>query len=476
MRFTAPALLRRTSRKAIAYLLAVLLPPVGTWLTLHIVALHALPFALHFVILAAVAALGGLGPSLVSVVSIVVSRSLLVGSSHTFADPVADQLLRVSVLLLAAAIVSFIGGKRLRSERKLKLALTDLQDRTDALVESLGNSKCACWTLDLDSGESARWYTGSYPVFGRPFSEIEAMPSLRALLHPEDQPGLLLLGETMRSSTDPVVFEYRSTWPNGELHWLEMRGTRIAGPGCRWRGVTLDITERKLAEGALLRSEKLAAMGRLASTVAHEINNPLEAVTNLLFLARSEPLPETASAYLATAERELARLGNITRLTLGFVRVSASSSSVDIAGVLDDVLSIFQHRLETRSVHVERCYSTGLHVSIPPHELRQIVTNVIANAADAVPVDGAHIAISLTQQTDSAVLLIQDNGSGIAPDHIPRIFEPFFSTKQETGTGIGLWVTRELVEKNGGRISVETGDLANGLHTSFRIELPLATA
>lgn len=472
MRFTPPALLRGSSRKAIAYCLAVVLPPLGTWISLHVEAFHPLPFALHFVILAALAALGGIGPSLVGIGSIVVSRQLLFPGGHVALDGPSSQLLRLAVLLSAAAVVSFIGSKRLRSESKLQVALTDLRDRTDALVESLSSSKCACWTLDVGSGRSARWYSGSYPIFGRPFSEVEAMPSLRPLIYEEDQPRFPALVEHMTNSSEPCVFEYRCLWPNGELHWLEMRGTRVEGPECRWRGVTLDITERKLAESAVLRSEKLAAMGRLASTVAHEINNPLEAVTNLLYLVRNEDLPETARGYLETAERELARLGNITRLTLGFVRTNASSSSVEIARIVDDVLSIFQHRLDTRRVAVERLYEPGVFIDIPPHELRQIATNLVANATDAVPLGSAQIAITICRIAETAVLVIQDNGPGIDAVHLPRIFEPFFSTKQEVGTGIGLWVTRELVEKNGGCISVESSPHAEGFRTAFRIEFP----
>jgi signal transduction histidine kinase len=476
MSSSARALLRGSSRQAIAYLLAVLLPPLATWITLRVEALHPLPFALHFVILAAVAALGGIGPSLVGIVSIVFSRQFLLPSVHPSPASTSDQFLRLAVLLVAAAIVSFIGSKRLRSESSLQTVLSDLRDRTDALIESLSSSKCASWTLDLGSGRSARWYSGSYPVFGRPFAELEAMPSLRSLIYEEDQPRFPALVEHMTHSSEPCVFEFRSLWPNGELHWIEMRGTRVAGPGCRWRGVALDITERRLAEAAVLRSEKLAAMGRLASTVAHEINNPLEAVTNLLYLIRNEELPETARGYLATAERELARLGTITRLTLGFVRTNASSASVEVAAIVDDVLSIFQHRLDTRRVSVERHYEPGVFIEMPPHELRQIATNLVANATDAVPVGSARIAITICRTADTAVIIVQDNGPGIDAVHLPRIFEPFFSTKQEVGTGIGLWVTRELVEKNGGRIWVESSPGSEGYRTAFRIEFPLVPA
>jgi PAS domain S-box-containing protein len=373
---------------------------------------------------------------------------------------------------------------RRRSEQKLQTALAELQERSDTLAETLNSSQCASWTIDLDSGKSARWHAGSYPVFGRPFAELEALPSLRPLLHPEDQPRLDGLVQLMRSTSETVVFEHRVPWPNGDLHWLEMRGTRVSIQPCVWRGVTVDITERKLAEAALLRAEKLAAMGRLASTVAHEINNPLEAVTNLLYLAHADPgLGDETRAYIATAETELARLGNITRLTLGFVRNNATVSNVEMSAVVEDVLSIFRHRLDTKNVSVERSYRPDVRVRIAPHELRQIATNLIANAVDAVSSAGARIAIHICREDPIAVIQVDDNGAGIAEGDLQRIFEPFFSTKEEVGTGIGLWVTRELVEKNGGRIFVHScgpdaapsDDLPAGTTTRFRVELPLAT-
>jgi signal transduction histidine kinase len=242
-----------------------------------------------------------------------------------------------------------------------------------------------------------------------------------------------------------------------------------------WRGVTFDVSERKLAENALLRSEKLAAMGRLASTVAHEINNPLEAVTNLLYLARTSLSPsDDTQTYLASAEAELGRLADITRLTLGFVRNNAGSRNVDPASTIDEVLSIFRHRLELKRIEVTRSCQDGLLIHIAPHELRQILTNLISNAADALPDSGGVLSIAVRQEDASAVIQIEDNGHGISDADIRRIFEPFFSTKLDVGTGIGLWVTRELVERSGGSISVLSGDLPGGMKTCFRVEFPLA--
>jgi len=237
------------------------------------------------------------------------------------------------------------------------------------------------------------------------------------------------------------------------------------------------FAERKLAEAAVLRSEKLAAMGRLASTIAHEINNPLEAVTNLIYLARGEAnTSEAAQAYLEIAEKELARLGHITRLTLGFVRNTAVQANVDLATAIEEVLFILHHRLQNGSVRIDRRFQPGVSITIAPHELRQVVTNLVSNATDATGVTGSAIVITTRSQDGKAILLVEDDGDGIPATHLQRIFEPFFSTKLEVGTGIGLWVTREIILKSGGTITAESGDLPNGMSTCFRVEFPLAQA
>ncbi len=465
----------RRSRRILAVLLAVSLPPFSLWCTQRSNSLHVIPFALDFMAVTVVAALGGFLPALLALLVAVADRRVFVLLYPAALPPQQYDLIRFAVVLAAATVIAFTAGRRQRSERQLAAAMAELRDRTESLVASLNASKCASWTFDMDSGSSPRWYSGSYQVFGRDFDELEAMPSILPLVHPDDHPRLPQLIDHLRNRAEPLVFEYRCPWPNGELHTLEMRGTRFSETPCIWRGITVDITDRKLTEAALLRAEKLAAMGRLASTVAHEINNPLEAVTNLLYLARCDdtiqPLTQT---YLATAERELARLSNITRLTLGFVRTSGSIADTAVAPVVDEVISIFQHRLESNSITVERDYQPAVRIRIAPHELRQIATNLIANASDAIGHTGGRIRLTLAASGPHAIFCVEDTGSGIAPDHLARIFEPFFSTKEEVGTGIGLWVTRELVEKNGGHISVESDGLPNGLRTRFRVDFPLA--
>jgi signal transduction histidine kinase len=460
----------------LAYALAVLLPILSSAITARVPLLQLVPFALHFICMAAIAMLGGVIPALLAVLISLLSHNYYLDKIHIHSLLAWTDALRVSVLLISAVLISLMNRRRQLASDKLEAILDALQERTDALIQSLHNSRCASWTLDLARDQAIRWYSGSYQIFGQPFEEKQTLDSFRLLLYPEDQPRLAAVLEQMRSSSDPIVFEFRILWPSGELHWLECRGTRSPGHRSLWRGVTVDITDRKLADAALLRSEKLAAMGRLASTVAHEINNPLEAAINLLYLARTDPAVAGAtSEWLHTAEAELARLGNITRLTLGFVRTSASRSELDLAKSVEDVLSIFRHRYEMKDIQIERDLQPGITVSIPPHELRQIATNLLSNAIDAIAAPRSQIAIRVHSEGDLAVFLLEDSGVGIPAAQLPRIFEAFYSTKQDVGTGIGLWVTKELVEKNGGRISVQSGDLPHGMKTRFRVEFPAAS-
>ncbi len=476
MDFIAPLRPGKQSRRRLAFALAVLLPVLGRLLADRLPALYGTPHSTNLLAVVVVGILGGLAPSMVSIAVAEVAQGIYLRASPNAVFLFRSELMHALILVSTALVVWFMNRRRRESEEKLEESVIALQERTDDLVASLNSSRCACWTLDLDSGHSERWYRGSYQLYGRPYNELEVHSSLQPLVHPDDNQHYGALMQRMRETWEPVVFEFRVTWPNGEVHTLEMRGNRVMGRRCVWRGVTLDITERKKTEAALLRAEKLAAMGRLASTVAHEINNPLESVTNLLFLSRaSQSLDSETQLYLATAERELARLSNITRLTLGFVRTSASTDETDMAEVANEVLSIFHHRFDTKNVRVERCFEPDVRIMIAPHELRQIMTNLIANAADAVGMEHARIRIRIALEGEKAVLEVEDNGEGIDPEHLPRIFDAFFSTKEEVGTGIGLWVTRELVEKNGGHITAKSSaasPLPSGITTQFRVEFP----
>ncbi len=239
-----------------------------------------------------------------------------------------------------------------------------------------------------------------------------------------------------------------------------------------------DITERVRTENVLRLNEKLAATGRLAATIAHEINNPLESVTNLIFLLQYHAgLDDTARQYVNTAASELARVVHIARQTLGFYRDTSAPVPVKLSGLLQDVLDLYSRKATNREIIVEPQFEFDAVVEGFPGELRQIFSNLVANAIEAVGRRGklrVHVRRSHLWRDgrEGVRVTIADNGPGITTEHRQKIFEPFFTTKSEKGTGLGLWVARGIVQKHGGAISVHTSTQRGHSGTAFSVFLP----
>ena len=239
--------------------------------------------------------------------------------------------------------------------------------------------------------------------------------------------------------------------------------------------IARDMSAEKVSEEAVRRSEKLATAGRMAASIAHEINNPLEAVVNLLYLARHDSA--NAPQYLTMAEKEVGRVASLAQQTLGFVRDSGSPGSIDAATLMDEVLQLYSHKLDTRKIRVIRRYRPAQAVHGFGGELRQLFANMVVNAADAMPKEGSlqvRIAPNYDWRSGSQGIriIVADTGSGIPQESLARIFEPFYTTKKDSGTGLGLWVSSGIVRKHGGRIRVKSW--ANGPRTGtvFSIFLP----
>ena len=368
-----------------------------------------------------------------------------------------------------------MNGRRQQASDKLEALLYALQERTDALVQSLHNSRCASWTLDLAHDRSIHWYSGSYQIFGQPFEQHQSLESFRLLLYPDDQPKLAAVLDQMRLSSDPIVFEFRVPGPTARC--TGSSAAAPAPPATPASGAASPSTSPTASSARPLCSAPRSSPPWAASpppSLTRSTTRSRPPSTSSISPAPTTRLTGITSTWLETAERELARLGNITRLTLGFVRTNSSRSNIDVVETVEDVLSIFRHRYEMRDIQIERDYQPSVTINIPPHELRQIATNLLSNAIDAISGPGSSVSIRVHHEGQLAVLLLEDNGVGIPAAQLPRIFEAFYSTKEDVGTGIGLWVTKELVEKNGGRISVQSGDLAHGMRTSFRVEFPSA--
>ena len=242
-----------------------------------------------------------------------------------------------------------------------------------------------------------------------------------------------------------------------------------------------DLTLQKKGEEMLRRTEKLAVAGRLAASIAHEINNPLEAVTNLLYLVGTTQLEEDARGYLAQATHELNRVAQITVQTLRFHRRSSRASETDLRDLVENVVPLFESRARLLQASVECRFRPIPPVLAHDGEVRQVIANLISNATDALG-EGGRLLLRLAPATHprtgraGVVLTVADSGSGMSAETLQRIFEPFFSTKGATGTGLGLWVSLEIVERHDGTLRARSRPSTPGKPggTVFRFFLPIA--
>jgi PAS domain S-box-containing protein len=278
---------------------------------------------------------------------------------------------------------------------------------------------------------------------------------------------------------------YRQVMHSGTVEQLE----QFYEPLGRWFHVSifpspdgilifsLDVTEKHMQHERLMLTEKLAATGRLAATIAHEINNPLESVLNLIYLSRTSLADaDTIKQYLLTAEKEITRVSHIARHTLGFYRDTSKPILIDPEALLKEVLVVYESRLRAAGIEVQIHHSAKSEVKGLRGELHQVLSNLISNSIDAMPEPGT-ISIVIEDShwdgTKGIDVAFSDTGKGIPSENIPHLFEPFFTTKPNAGTGLGLWVVKQFIDSWGGRISVESSiDRANR-GTTFRLFIPL---
>jgi PAS domain S-box-containing protein len=234
-----------------------------------------------------------------------------------------------------------------------------------------------------------------------------------------------------------------------------------------------DISNRKTLELSLLQAEKIAATGRMAATIAHEINNPLEAIVNLLFLAREQATDPTQAEYLVAAEGEVARVSHIAKQTLGYYRDPTSIISASLSDIAAEAIRIYEPRCKAAGVRIERQLDPSPNIALRKGEIMQVLSNLITNSIYAMP-SGGTLCIAVQRASDGGVVLsVEDSGVGIAAEQLPRIFDAFYTTRTTIGTGIGLFVAKQFIEGHGGRIEVESRTGAHSHGTKMSIFLPL---
>ena len=290
--------------------------------------------------------------------------------------------------------------------------------------------------------------------------------------------------ETYRAAFDerrPFSTEFRFRRADGEYRWIINNGVPLIGPDnvfSGYIGSCMDMTERKLTEEALIKSEKLAAMGRLAGIIAHEINNPLEAISNAFYLLRRHPSLDAEAQYCASlAEQELARVAHITKQTLSFYRESQQPVPVSLSELLDNVLELQARRIKANGIILEKLYKNGGTIQGFPVELKQVFLNLIGNSIQAMA-EGGRLRVRVDERVEETTrrsgvrVSICDTGIGIDPKYTKRIFEPFFTTKDTKGTGLGLWISRGIIQKYEGTIQFRSMRLASGKATCFSVFIP----
>jgi PAS domain S-box-containing protein len=313
---------------------------------------------------------------------------------------------------------------------------------------------------------------------GRPLHEVLRIIDERTRTEFEDPVALVRRSQPVVNVSSHVALISRS----GQEYPLELTGSPILNDRNQLVGVVAvfrDITQRRQTEQTLRSSERLALAGRLSATIAHEIRNPLDTVSNLIYLLRHEENPgNMTSQYLELASDELARIAQITGQLLTFHREAQAPVEVNLADVLQSVLVLFAPQIRKGHVDVEQRFEAVPLVRGFPGELRQVFSNLVGNALDAMP-NGGKLILHLRESSLASDvtrlgvrITILDTGAGIPPGVRKNLFAPFFTTKGEKGTGLGLWVSRGLIEKHEGTIHLASRMRAGKNGTAFSVFLP----
>jgi len=461
----------------------VLSPALGT---------TGVPFLLAYPAVAAAAWVGGFWPAvLCSACSALASFYLFFDPPATFQPLSFPETASVIVFLGATLLIALLGERSRRALSELSIELKsrlnreeDLRQADERLREAEEDSRRlaaivmssddAILSMDLE-GTITSWNAAAERTFGYTGEEIVGKSIYLLVppqLHEEERQMLFAIAqgqrvehlETVRMRNDGRFLQVSLT-----VSPIRDREGRVIGAS----KISRDITERKRSEQALRKTEMEAAKGRLAATIAHEINNPLEAITNIGYLvARAPELGPESKQLIATLNSEVSRVSDITRQALAFYRESGDASAVSVAAVIDSVLDLFRRRMAQKRITLSVRHGEKIpRVMVKPGELRQVIANLLANALDAVA-DGGHIMIRTRSTAAQVRITVSDNGVGIPKERRERMFQPFETTKGDRGTGLGLWVSKGLVEKYGGQILYRSSQLPAHRGTSFAVILP----
>ena len=398
---------------------------------------------------------------------------------HLRALPVRDE---------AGAIVQWLGvASDINEQKSFAETLLRLQDETErerAEIETLYKTApigLALFDLDdfhylrLNDLQAAFFNLKPEQVVGQTLTQMAPIPGLREMFEGVAR-GVPVVNQLLQGELSSHPGEHRF-WTVSYFPVLSPDGTVRA-----ISAASLEITQQKKAEAALVQSEKLAAVGRLASSISHEINNPLEAITNLLYLtAMHDNLPEEIKDYIHLAQSELSRVSQIATQTLRFHRQAVRPTRVNAGTLVQAVLDLYGGRLNNSGITVSTAFASTTPILCFENDIRQVLNNLIANAIDAMR-SGGHLLARAHDVTDPHTgrpvvrVTIADTGHGMSGETLKRIFEPFYTTKDLNGTGLGLWISAGIIDRHHGRIAVRSSMHPVHHGTIFSLILPMDLA
>ncbi|HLX86677.1 MAG TPA: ATP-binding protein [Terriglobales bacterium] len=444
--------------------------------------LHRHPFAILLAAVLFTTRFLGFGPAVFSSLLAVMAMDFFVVPPYfSFGIQTSADFERLSVFV----VISMFGASMAR-QKSLAESRADRSAREMAAIVQY--SRDAMYSASPD-GIITSWNNAAEHLYGLTAEEAVGSPVTRLApperhLEVERNREILNSGGHVGPYRTERVRKDGTRWPVMlSITPLQNSRGKIVGSSA----IARDLSAEKVSEEAIRRTEKLATAGRLAASIAHEINNPLEAVVNLLYLVRHDP--SHADDYLNLAEQEVARVAQLAQQTLGFVRDTNSPDSMNPSAIMDEVLQLYSRKLQSKHVVVVRDFDGACRVSGFSGELRQLLANLLVNAIDAMPEARSEAKPQVTPEEsilqvrvakgrdwstgrEGVRIIVADNGSGIPRDHLEQIFQPFYTTKKGTGTGLGLWVSRGIVQKHGGSIRVRSRSGGHPTGTVFLIFLP----
>jgi PAS domain S-box-containing protein len=403
--------------------------------------------------------------------------SLFLGHSETGAFTSASADLVVAIAAQAAIAIENAHQREQLTRKTIDLEAadaiqSDVSKRLSELAAIVESSDDAILSKDLN-GTITSWNRAATRILGYSAEEMIGASILK-LIPPELQQDEPVILNRIRAGERIEHFETVRVTKSGDpidvsltISPVRDRSGRIVGAS----KVLRDISSRKRAEISLLQAEKMAAVGRMAATIAHEVNNPLEAVVNLLYLAELKATDPEQAEFLRAADDEVARISHIARQTLGYYRENKSAVSASLAELASAAIRIYQPKCDSAGIRIESHFGTSQSLALRKGEMMQVISNLIANSIHATA-PGGTLTLSVKDAPGGVALAVADTGTGISDEVMPRIFDAFFTTRVSVGTGIGLFLAKQFVEGHGGTITAQSSTDPASHGTTMTVFMP----